>query len=217
MLVQRRLTTPTTIRSPMHFLWTIPRIALRNLVRQPRSTAFAISAVTFGAIALMLATGFIQWIFFSMREQTIHAQLGHLQIVRPHYYQSGLADPYKFLLPAAGPVVELVRRQPGVVAVAPKLYFSGLASHRDTTISFSGEGVSPASETQLASSISIDAGAGLAEDSPAGVLFGTGLARNLGVHVGDRVVLVASTRSGRRQRRRRIRARDLLHHLQSIR
>ena len=144
----------------------------------------------------MLATGFIEWIFFSMREQTIHAQLGHLQIVRPHYYESGLADPYKFLLPAADATAALVEREPGVVAVAPKLYFSGLASHGDTTISFSGEGVSPASEAELATSITIDAGARLAEDSPTGVLFGAGLARNLGVSVGDRVVLMASTRSG---------------------
>lgn len=180
----------------MYFLLTVPRIAARNLVRQPRRTALAISAVTFGAVALMLASGFIEWIFYSMREMTIHSQLGHLQIVRPGYYESGLADPYKFLIPDAGRVTDLVKREPGVVAVAPRLRFAGLASHGNTTISFTGEGVDPAAEVRLASSITIETGTPLAEDDPAGVLFGAGLARNLGVRAGDPVVLMVSTRSG---------------------
>lgn len=196
MLPEPALGALPALRTPMHFFWTALRIALRSLVRQPRRTALAVSAVTFGAIALMLASGFIEWIFFSMREMTIHAQLGHLQIVRSGYYESGLADPRSFLLPSTRLVTDLVERQPGVVAVAPRLRFSGLASHGETTISFSGDGVQPSAERRLSSSITIEAGARLADDDPAGVLFGVGLARNLGVRVGDPVVLVVSTPSG---------------------
>jgi putative ABC transport system permease protein len=180
----------------MQLLWTVPWTALRNLLRQPRRSALALSAVTFGVVALMLASGFIQWIYFDLRESTIRAELGHLQIVRPGYYDVGRADPFKYLLPASGPTLDLVERQPGVVAVAPRLYFSGLASHGDTTISFSGEGISPAQEAQLSGSLVINAGAALREGDSKGVMFGAGLAHNLGVHVGDPVVLLVSTPSG---------------------
>ena len=196
MLPQRGLGTPPAFRTPMHFVWTLPRIALRSLIRQPRRTALALSAVTFGAVALMLASGFIDWIFYSMREMTIHAQLGHLQIVRPGYYEAGLADPLRFLLPRSDPVADLVRRQPGVVAVAPRLHFAGLASRGDTTISFTAEGVDPVAERKLSSAITIDQGAALDDTDPSGVLFGAGLAHNLGVRVGDAVVLMVSTPSG---------------------
>ncbi len=180
----------------MHLRWTVPWIALRGLLRQPRRSALAVSAVTLGVVALMLASGFIQWIYFDLRESTIRAQYGHLQIVRPGFYDAGRADPFKYLLPASGPVLESVERQPGVVAVMPRLYFSGLASHGDTTISFSGEGVDPAQEARLTGALVIDAGAPLREGDPKGVMFGAGLAYNLGVQVGDPVVLLVSTPSG---------------------
>ena len=184
------------LRLPTQRLLAAPWIALRNLLRQPRRSALAVSAVTFGVVALMLASGFIEWIYFDLRESTIRAQLGHLQVVRPGYYDAGRADPFKYLLPTSGPAVALVERQPGVVAVAPRLYFSGLVSHADTTISFSGEGVSPAQEARLSGSSIITAGTALSEADPKGVMLGAGLAHNLGVQVGDGVVLLVSTPSG---------------------
>ena len=180
----------------MQFLWTVPWIALRNLLRQPRRSAIAVSAVTFGVVALMLASGFIQWIYFDLRESTIRAQLGHLQIVRPGYYETGRSNPFRYLLPSDGPELRAVRAEPGVVTVAPRLYFSGLVSHGDTTISFSGEGVDPAREIGLSDSLVMNAGAPLRAGDPMGVMFGAGLARNLGVTIGDKVVLLVSTPSG---------------------
>src|SRR5690349_2510103 len=80
--------------SLMRSLWTVPWFAFRSLLRQPRRSAMAVAAVTFGIVALMLASGFIEWIYFDLRESTIHAQLGHLQITRPGYQQGGRADPF---------------------------------------------------------------------------------------------------------------------------
>src|SRR5438445_716180 len=109
-------------------------LALRNLLRQPRRTAMAIGAVTAGIVALMLANGFIEWVYFDFRESTIHVHLGHLQIVRPGYYVAGKADPFAYLLPAGGPALDIVARQPGVKAIAPRLSLSGLVSHGESTL-----------------------------------------------------------------------------------
>jgi len=171
-------------------------LVLRNLLRQPRRSAIAIAAVAFGIVSLMLANGFVEWIYFDMRESTIHSQLGHLQIVRPGYHDAGRSDPFGYLLPASGAALDAVIAQPGVTTVAPRLTFSGLASHDDTTVSFVGEGVSPAREVELSRSLVVTDGVPLQEGDARGALFGVGLARNLGVKVGDNVVLLVNKASG---------------------
>jgi len=171
-------------------------LVVRNLLRQPRRSAIAIAAVAFGIVALLLANGFIEWIYDDMRESTIRAHLGHLQIVRPGYHESGHSDPFGYLLPEDGPALDMLRREPGVTTVAPRLSFSGLASHNDTTVSFIGEAISPGREQGLARSLIIEKGEPLREGDERGVLFGVGLARNLGVDVGDTVVLLVTKRAG---------------------
>jgi putative ABC transport system permease protein len=168
----------------------------RNLLRRPKRTGMAILAIASGIVALILASGYIQWVYFAMREATILAHLGHLQIVRPGYYKSGKSDPFRYLLPRDGGVLEALAKEPGVLAVAPRISLSGLVSHGDSTLSFIGEAIDPAREKELTESLVVVAGATLREDDGDGVMFGLGLARNLGVNVGDRVVLVVTQASG---------------------
>ena len=120
------------------------KLAARNLLRQRKRTLLALTTVAGGVVALLLAGGFFNWILESMRETTIHSQLGHLQITRPAYFQEGLNDPYNYLLPPRLPgQIDTVA---GVVTVTPRLAFSGLISKGDETVSFIGDGVDPVKE-----------------------------------------------------------------------
>ena len=74
-------------------------LVLRNLSRHRKRTAIALATISFGVIALLLAGGFIEWIFWGMRESTIQSRLGHIQVTRPDYFQAGSADPFAYLLP----------------------------------------------------------------------------------------------------------------------
>ncbi len=177
-------------------IWLDFSLALRNVLRQRRRSAIAIGAVAFGITALIVASGFIEWIFMDFRESTINSQLGHLQIVRPGYHDAGKADPYAFLLPDAIPQLETPDELRRIKAVAPRLSFSGLVSHGDATLSFIGDGVSPQDEAVFGKGVQITAGKNLSADQPLAVIMGEGLARNLGVKVGDKVVLLANTASG---------------------
>jgi putative ABC transport system permease protein len=176
--------------------WLDFSLAARNIVRQRRRSAIAVGAVAFGTTALILASGFIEWIFLDFRESTIKSHLGHLQIVRPGYHQAGKADPYAFLLPDAVPELEAPGAPREIRTIAPRLSFSGLISHGDATLSFIGDGVSPQEEAAFGDALLISAGKNLAADDPRSIIMGEGLARNLGVGVGARVVLLASTASG---------------------
>ena len=171
-------------------------LAWRNVLRQRRRSAVGIGAVAFGVVAMLLAAGFIEWIFMAMREDTIRSRIGHIQVAREGYRESGVADPFRFILPAHSPELESIESTPGVLAVAPRLAFSGLVSLGDTTLSFIGEGVDPAKEEAFSRGVVITAGESLAASDPRGIVVGNGLAVNLGLKVGDKVVLLVNTRSG---------------------
>ena len=184
-----------TLRSDYMFV-SILRLAARNLRRNSNRTLVATLTVASGIVAFLLAGGFIHWIFHDMREATIHSQLGHMQIVRPGFFEKGIADPYAFLLPAHSDEQKVVEQMAGVVSVTPRLAFSGLASFGETTISFVGEGIDPVRERPISSRITIQSGKDLNDSEQQSVLLGEGLARSLGVKPGDMIVLLATAANG---------------------
>jgi putative ABC transport system permease protein len=172
------------------------RLASRAILRQKRRSLTGIAAIAFGIVALVLAAGFIEWIYVAMREDTIRSGLGHIQVFRAGFMQSGLADPFAFILPDNAPERQNLEQVPGVASVAPRLMFSGLVSLGEATLSFTAEGVMPQKEGDLNSWATVVAGQSLSADAPLEIVMGQGLAANLGAKVGDRVVLLASTKSG---------------------
>lgn len=171
-------------------------LALRNILRQRRRSGIALAAIGFGVVALVLAAGFIEWIFWAMREDTVQSRLGHLQVSRPGYQEAGRADPFAYLLPERPEALKTLERTQGVRAIAHRLSFSGLVSRGESTLSFIGEGVDPIKEAFFSRGTIFTAGEPLSADDPAGIVLGAGLATSLGVGVGDTVVLLASTPSG---------------------
>ena len=172
------------------------RLAMRNLLRNRWRTSVAVMTVAFGIVAFLLAGGFIAWIFEQMREGAIHSQLGHIQIVRPGSDEKGIAVPYAFLLPELSGAQQEIENMSGFQSLAPRLSFSGLISHGDTTIAFIGDGIDPVREKPVSSSVHIVSGHDLADASENAVLLGNGLARSLGVRIGESVVLLATAANG---------------------
>jgi putative ABC transport system permease protein len=170
--------------------------ALRMILRQKRRSSLGIGAVAFGVVALLLSAGFIEWIFKDMRESTIRSFLGHIQVVRTGFLDAGAADPFRFLLPDDAPERARLERWPGVQVVSPRLRLSGLISVGESTVSFVGEGVIPGKEETLSASLTITSGTPLSAADPTGIIVGQGLAQNLGVAPGQKVVLLANTKSG---------------------
>lgn len=181
--------------STFGFLRVDSRLALRNVLRQKRRSYIAILAIAFGVVAMMLSAGFIEWILQETREDAIANQYGHIQIIRPGYHDDGQADPFAFLLPGNDPALTVLARTSGVASVAPRLQFTGLVSHGDSTLSFIGEGVDPAKDPALRN-LHVVKGKPLGQGDGREILMGVGLADNLGVQVGDTVVLLVNTPSG---------------------
>ena len=171
-------------------------LAFRNVFRHRARSAVALVAIAFAVVALILAGGFIEWIFWAIREAAIQTGLGHVQITRTGYRAHGAADPYAYLLPAPAPELEQVRRLPEVKALARRLLFTGLASRGDTTVSFKGEGILPDEEGVVSRIMILVSGKNLDRSDGNGLLLGQGLAKSLGAKPGDTVALLVNTPSG---------------------
>jgi putative ABC transport system permease protein len=153
-------------------------------------------SVACGVVALLLAGGFIQWIFADMRESTIRSRIGHVQLLHRGAVEGGPSDPFRHLLPVQAGRLQALAADPQVDLIGQRLAFSGLVSHGDTSLGFIGEGVEPDKELALSRALQIVRGENLAADDPRGLVIGQGLAANLGVKVGDTVVLLANSASG---------------------
>lgn len=181
------------LSNPMQHL----RFSAKSLARNRRRTLIALATIIGGLVAQILASGFINWVLYAMREATILSQLGHVQITQPNYFKAGVANPYGHLLPQNSAGLDAAKRVDGVVTITPRLAFSGLASHDDKTVSFVGDGVAPETESLVSVYLNVATGSGLAPDDTNGAVLGKGLAEALGVGIGDAVVLLATTADGR--------------------
>ena len=172
------------------------RLAARNLFRQPTRSAITLSAILFGMIALMISGGFIEWIFWAMREATVYSKLGHIQIAKAGYFLQAQEEPSAFVIPSNLPELSQISTIPRVRLVTTRLAFNGLVSHGETTTSFIGEGVEPEKEESVSNLLHITKGNGLSTSDPKGMILGRGLATSLGVDVGDSIILLITLSSG---------------------
>jgi putative ABC transport system permease protein len=172
------------------------RTSLRSLLRNRRRSTAAALAIGFGCIAILLSTGFVEWIYQAIREAAIQTGLGHVQIARHGYWAGGAADPSKFLVKPSPPAIEALAHDPRVKAIAPRLQFNGLAVVGETSLPFLAIGVDPAVEEKVSGVLRIVDGEKLSVADAAEALLGTGLATALGVKHGDTVALIVTTAAG---------------------
>lgn len=190
-----RLTDPVGARELAYRLLAACRLAAHNLLRHRRRSLVAISSVAFGIAALVVATGFMEWMFVDFREATIESQYAHLQITRPGFHEDGTSDPFRYVLPreTGGKIAEGVLH---LRSLAPRLMLAGLVSRGDATVSFTGEGIDPAIDLTDDRSLRILHGGKLVPSNRNSVLLGRGLGQVLGAGVGDNVVLLVNTPRG---------------------
>ncbi len=172
------------------------QVAARNLARNRRRALAALFTIAVGVISLVLADGFIQWIFWGMREATIQSQSGHIQVIRPGYLSAGAANPYAYVLPESLPQRSVIESTPGVKLATPRLAVTGLISHAEITVAFVADGVDPQKEAELSKALRIVEGANLTGAASKEVVLGRGLARSLNVHPGATVALLVTTPGG---------------------
>lgn len=188
------------------------KLALRNIFRHKARSVITLSTIMFGCIALIFVGGFFDNILSQMREGFISSQTGHIQIYRRGFNEHGKVDAYSYLVENPEDVKALVKTIAHVESVTSRLYFSGLISTGENTISFLGQGLEPQNEKHIPLEQTKDLrkfyktldvgmpvisfGQSLQESDHAQIIIGKGLAQTMSAQVGSTLTLLTNTVNG---------------------
>ena len=185
----------------------LPRLALRNVRRTRRRTLLTRAVVVAGYVALAMAGGFMAQTFVGLADGAIRGGIGHLQVLDPRVLEGDEGQSLEYSLPDGEALAKMLRQDPGVAEVLPRIQFMGLLSNGSASVAFLGTGVDPlkearhmAVEERVRDAARAPGGAGgrwLGQDPAAReVVLGTGLARSLGAKVGTSLTLMGTTKDG---------------------
>jgi len=172
------------------------KLAFRNIFRNRLRTGLTLGAIVCGVAAIIVSGGFVEDVFVQLRESTIHSQLGHVQVVREGYFETGSREPNRYLMQDPQAVTRVFARLPQVQDVMTRLNFSGLANNGRADLAIVGEGVEPGKEARLGSALSFVAGRNLRDDDAFGVVVGEGVAQALKLEPGSPLNLTVNTAGG---------------------
>jgi ABC-type lipoprotein release transport system permease subunit len=172
----------------------IPRLAWRNLWRQPRRTWLTVGAMVFSNALLVFMISIQFSTYELMIDNTLQAFTGHIQVQAPGY-----KDDLKMrqVVPDVTSLASSLRRELGMETIAARAAAFALASSEERTYGLQIYGV----ETKFESLVStipglIRDGRYLKNQDASEIVVGKVLARNLRVELGDEVTLLGSGRDG---------------------
>lgn len=194
-------------------MWTLLRIALRNVLRNRRRTLITLAAVFVGVGVMVCIQGILNGLQQALVSGVVNGQVGAIQIHRKGYLRNVLSSPLNldFALDAA--LLDKVAAVPGVKAVAPRIVFPAMINAGEETLFLQATGVDPAREflvcpeRQLAFTPGATFGAGppprqqdaKAEDPPPiddGVVLSDAVAEGIGAQRGTLGALLAPDQDG---------------------
>ncbi len=172
-------------------------LALRNVFRQRARSAATLTAIAIGVAGLILTGGFVQDIFIQLGEAIIHSQTGHIQVTRNGYREGRLKAPEKYLIEQPGQLRKtLLQTVPEASSIMARLSFSGVLNNGRRDLGIIGEGIEPSAEANIGTYLRYIEGRALTDEDIDGIAIGQGVARSLGLKVGDRVTLLMTLSAG---------------------
>ncbi len=173
------------------------RLGSRNLLRHGRRTALTGSIVVVGFVAVTMTAGFVSQTFTALKAATIRGVGGHLILRDPRAEGKTDDEAAAFLLDDWEGLARIVRKDPRVVQVMPKLSFLGLVVKGERSAAYLGTGTIPGLERRISLAADVVAkGAFLSTPGADDVMLGGGLARAIGADVEDLVTVMTTTPDG---------------------
>jgi putative ABC transport system permease protein len=172
-------------------------LAARNVFRQRGRSTATLFAIAVGVAGLILAGGFVQDIFIQLGEAIIHSQSGHIQITREGYHDGKIRAPEAYLINRPNELKQKIQRSTSKIhSTMARLNFSGILNNGKRDLGIIGEGIEPKEEANLGTYLNFVAGRALRDSDLDGVCIGQGVARSLGLKIGDRVTLAITLAAG---------------------
>ena len=174
------------------------RVGWRNLGRNPKRTAITASGLAVGYFAVVFMAGWSGGIVDELIDNGTSLVSGQIEIHDAGY------RPERSLYDTIGGrggvdvglLLQRIESDPAVTAAAPRAYAGALISSGDSTAAGVLMGVVPDRETAVSRFLDRLAEGRLPRDGNRELVVGEDMARQLGVAVGDEIVLVAPGADG---------------------
>jgi putative ABC transport system permease protein len=173
------------------------RLAARNTTRRKARTFFTAGMVVFGVGVLLVSLTFVRGMFGTMLRSIISIG-GHVRVVDADFAAREALNPLEENVAVIAPVVELLRRQPGVRAVEPRIMAGVTVTKGEEIGDYFALAVGAHERyfrEQLGAREKLVQGAWFG-DGPDDLLVGARLAQRMDVRVGDELVLLGTTQDG---------------------
>lgn len=172
-------------------------LALRNILRQRARSAATLAAITIGVAGLILAGGFVKDIFIQFGEAIIHSQTGHIQVTREGYADGKNRAPENYLIENPNQLIaDIKKATPEIDLTMARLGFRGVLNNGKRDLGIIGEGIEPDTEADMGTYLHFIEGRALKDSDLDGIVVGHGVAKSLGLGVGDRITLVMTLSAG---------------------
>ncbi|HFQ15166.1 MAG TPA: ABC transporter permease, partial [Rhodobacteraceae bacterium] len=172
----------------------IAALAWRNIWRQPIRTALSVLGMAFASVLLVFMLSFQFGAYDTMKSSMLKVSEGFGQFQAPGYAddpETGtmIADPAALIADLA--------KVPAVTHVTARASGFALLAKGETSFAAAIMGIDPLHEPEVTTITTlVPEGRALAPDDAAAIVIGAGLARNLGLGLGDRVTLLGTAADG---------------------
>jgi putative ABC transport system permease protein len=171
---------------------TLWKIALRNTLRHRRRTIITAVVMMAGISVFILFDSMLAGMDRMAVDNMVDYTTSSLKLRTPAYVDDIAATPLDKPLPDTAGALAVLRGRG--IAAAPRIRFVALASNYNDEIPVIADAVDPSSDTKVFKlSSKIVSGAWLSSSTPKSVVMGYLLAKELGLKVGDTVLVSAQT------------------------
>ena len=174
-------------------MYTLWRVAVRDLRRNKRRSALTMVAVMLGLALVIVLHSYEIGAMEGAIENNILVETGHVQVRAASYDEEKVSLKWEDLLQEPQAVAAQVKALPNVRDAAPVLWASGILNTADESVGLRVYGVDPLAETMAHFREGLVAGSWLAPDDRNGILISRRLAESMELAVGDTISLLVNT------------------------
>jgi putative ABC transport system permease protein len=168
------------------------KLAWRNIWRNWRRTILTSLAVAFGMISIIFTYSYIEGVTASIYRSLIETELGHVKIVSREFLRLERVMPRDQLVYNAQNIEDGISSLPGISTMTERIKFLLVLSSEDKNEPSLGVGINPEQEKNLFDLRQHLIQGSYFRESSAEMLIGSGLAKKLGVSIGDEILAVTT-------------------------
>jgi len=164
------------------------KLAWRNIWRNKRRTLITVASIFFGVLLSTLMTSLQEGTYSKMIENVVGFYSGYIQVHHPDFWEDKTIEN---TFTPSDTLINILENESGVTMYAPRLESFTLLSFKNNTKGVALIGIDPEKENQITKlSHWVEKGHYLTANDN-GILVPINIAKNLGVDVGDTLVLMS--------------------------